>query len=164
MAQTTHTRVVYINNGEHDNPHELPKENSEGSLNLDNTVYTHTDLATKLVEEIEKLEYMYQHFQDCEKIHKIDPQVPTEHIDDTLYPQINNDLTSTQCAFNIIPTNTEVETNKSTEETPQNNTGIDFHSKHKNRDTVGDAHIQYHNFDNGDAFTYKDKYTALFSI
>ena len=25
----------------------------------------------------------------------------------------------------------------------------------------GDAHIQYHDFDNGDAFVYKDKYTAL---
>ena len=69
--------------------------------------------------------------------------------------------TSTQCPFNIIPTNTEVETDKPSEETPQNNTGIHFHSKHNYRDTFGDAHIQYHNFDNGDAFTYKDKYTAL---
>ena len=92
MAQTIHTRAVNINKREHDNPHELPKENSEGSLNIDNAVYTHTDLATKLLEEIEKLEYIYQHFQDCEKIHEIDPQVPTEHIDHTLYPQINNDI------------------------------------------------------------------------
>ena len=69
--------------------------------------------------------------------------------------------TSTQCAFNIIPTNTEVETDKPMEETPQNNTSIHFHSKPKYRDTFGDVHIQYHNFDNGDAFTYKDKYTAL---
>ena len=84
--------MVYINNEEHDNPHELPKENSEGSLNTDNAVYTHTDLATKLPEEIEKLEYIYQHFQDCEKIHEIDPQIPTEHVDDTLYPQINSDI------------------------------------------------------------------------
>ena len=84
--------MVYINNGEHDNPNELPKENLEGSLNIDNAIYTHTDLATKLPEEIKKLEYMYQHFQDCEKIHEIDPQVPIEHIDDTLYPQVNNDI------------------------------------------------------------------------
>ena len=28
-------------------------------------------------------------------------------------------------------------------------------------DTFGDAHVQYHDFDNSDAFTYKDKYTAL---
>ena len=39
--------------------------------------------------------------------------------------------TSTQCAFNIIPTNTEMETDKLTEKTPQNNTSIHFHSKHK---------------------------------
>ena len=45
------------------------------------------------------------------------------------------------------------------QEIPQNNTGIHFHSKH--RDTFRDAHIQHHNFDNVDAFTYKDKYTAL---
>ena len=49
--------------------------------------------------------------------------------------------TSTQCAFNIIPTNTEVETDKLTEEIPQNNTGIHFHGKHKCRGTFGGAHI-----------------------
>ena len=76
--------MVCINDGEHENPHELPKENSEGSLNTDNAVYLHIDLVTKLPEEIEKLEYIYQHFQDCKKVHKIDPQVPIEHIDDTL--------------------------------------------------------------------------------
>ena len=84
--------MVYINKGEHDNPHELTKENSEGSLNTDNAVYTHTDFATKLPEEIEKLEYIYQHFQDCEKIHEIDPHVQMEQINDTVYPQINNDM------------------------------------------------------------------------
>ena len=84
--------MVYINKGEHDNPHECPKENSEGSLNTDNAVYTHTEFATKLPEEIEKLEYIYQHFQDCEKIHEIDPHLLTEQIDDTVYPQINNDI------------------------------------------------------------------------
>ena len=62
MAQTINTTMIYINNGEHDNSHELPKENLEGSLNTDNAVYTHTDLATKLPKEIEKLEYIYQHF------------------------------------------------------------------------------------------------------
>ena len=65
--------MVYINNGEYDNPHEHPKENLEGSLNKENAVYIHTDLATKLPEEMEKLEYIYQHFKDCEKIHKTDP-------------------------------------------------------------------------------------------
>ena len=35
------------------------------------------------------MEYIYQHFQDCEKINEIDPHLPPEQIDDTVYPQIN---------------------------------------------------------------------------
>ena len=69
--------------------------------------------------------------------------------------------TSTQCAFNVIPSNLETEAENHTEKTSQNNTSIHFHSKHKYRDTFGDAHIQYHDFNSGDAFTYKNKYTAL---
>ena len=69
--------------------------------------------------------------------------------------------TSTQCAFNITPSNLDTESKKDMNDTPQNNTGIHFYSKYKYRDTFGDAHIQYHDFDNGDAFIYKDKYTAL---
>ena len=69
--------------------------------------------------------------------------------------------TFTPCEFNITPDSTEIEPEKPIEEITRNNTGIHFHSKHKYRDTFGDTHVQYHNFDNGDAFTYKDKYTAL---
>ena len=39
--------------------------------------------------------------------------------------------------------------------------GIHSKSKHKYRDVFGDANIQYHDFDNGDALTFTDKYTAL---
>ena len=46
-------------------------------------------------------------------------------------------------------------------DTPQNNTGIHFYSKHKYRGTFGDSNIQDHDFDNGDVFVYKDKYAAL---
>ena len=49
--------------------------------------YTTPDVCVPL-----KLEYIYQHFQDCEKIHEKDPHIPTEQIDDTVYPQINNDI------------------------------------------------------------------------
>ena len=69
--------------------------------------------------------------------------------------------TSTQCAFNITPSSLETESEKGTNDIPQNNNGIQFYSKHKYRDTFGDAHVQYHDFDNGDAFIYKYKYTAL---
>ena len=49
--------------------------------------------------------------------------------------------TSTQCAFNMTPLNLETESEKDMSDTPQNNTGIHFYSKHKYRDTFGDAHI-----------------------
>ena len=46
----------------------------------------------KLPEEIEKLEYTYQHFQDNEKVHETDSQVLIENTDNTLYPHIYNDI------------------------------------------------------------------------
>ena len=233
--------MVYINKGELDNPHELPKDNLEGFLDAIHHDYTHTDIPPKMPEEMEKLEYIYQHFQDHEKIYKTDPQVTSEQIDDTLYPQINNDIdnglfenvidsyylnsqirddfqctktcythdttastlypnppctltydhisqqldslaeteqqqtvytneadaslfttyTATPCAFNIIPSDLETEFLNDVHDHSHNNTGIHFYSKHKYRDTFGDAHVQYHDFDNGDAFIYKDKYMAL---
>ena len=84
--------MVYINKGELDNPHEFPKENLEGSLDTIYTDYTHTDIPPKLPEEIEKLENIYQHFQDREKIYETNLQVTTEQTDDTLYSQIDNDI------------------------------------------------------------------------
>ena len=39
--------------------------------------------------------------------------------------------------------------------------GIHSQSKHKYRNDFGDSNIQYHDFNNGDALTFKDKYTAL---
>ena len=38
--------------------------------------------------------------------------------------------------------------------------GIHLQSKHKYRNVFGDLNIQY-DFNNGDALTFKDKYTAL---
>ena len=78
--------MVYISNRKCDNPHELPKDYLEGSLDTVYHDYTHTDIPSKIPGEIEKLEYIYQHFQDHEKIHETDPQVTKEQIDDTLYP------------------------------------------------------------------------------
>ena len=39
--------------------------------------------------------------------------------------------------------------------------GIYLQSKHKYRNVFDDSNIQYHDFNNGDALTFKDKYTAL---
>ena len=70
--------MVYINKVEHDNPHELPKENLEGSLDMVYNDYTHTDIPPKVPDKIEKLEYIYQHFQDHKKVYKTNLQVTTE--------------------------------------------------------------------------------------
>ena len=69
--------------------------------------------------------------------------------------------TSTLCAFNIIPSDLETEFPNDVHDDSHNNTGIHSYSKHKYGDTFGDAHIQYHDFDYGDAFVYKDEYMAL---
>ena len=55
--------MVYINNGEHDNPHELPKDNLEGSLDAVYSDYTHTDIRPKIPEKIEKLEHTKNTFK-----------------------------------------------------------------------------------------------------
>ena len=39
--------------------------------------------------------------------------------------------------------------------------GIHLQSKHKFRNVFSDSNIQYHDFDNGDVLTFKDKYMAL---
>ena len=39
--------------------------------------------------------------------------------------------------------------------------GIHLQSKHKYRNVFGDSNIQNHDFNNGDALTFKDKYTTL---
>ena len=84
--------MVYINKGDHDDPHGLPKDNLEGSQDIVHHDYAHIDIPPKMPEEIEKLEYIYQHFLDHKKVYESDPQVTTEPIHDTLYPQIDNDI------------------------------------------------------------------------
>ena len=197
--------------------------------------YTHDDS--------EKLFYIYQHFQDNEKIHQIKPESDLSTTDDdSLYPYINNNIeyglfedivdsyyldsqikndfecdqdcysqyrdptnddSSNTCthdyyhiAQNIqdLTDNTQQNNLHSMEEhassfTDDTDTHCDysisdhtldtenvnethtdfmpkyptFHSqrKHVYRDTFGDAHIQYHDFDNQDLLTFRDKYTTL---
>ena len=69
--------------------------------------------------------------------------------------------TTTPCDYNIsidMPTSNNPQENKiNTIQSRQ----IHSKSKHKYRDVFGNSNIQYHDFDNGDALTFKDKYTAL---
>ena len=72
------------------------------------------------------------------------------------------DDTDTHCDFSIRDHTLD------TENVNDTHTGLApkypaIHSQrnHAHRDTFGDAHIQYHDFDNQDSLTYRDKYTAL---
>ena len=40
----------------------------------------------------QKLDYIYQHFQDNKKIYESDPELARYENDNTLYPHINNDI------------------------------------------------------------------------
>ena len=40
----------------------------------------------------QKLDYIYQHFQDNEKVHEFDPNLASYENNNTLYPHINNNI------------------------------------------------------------------------
>ena len=65
--------------------------------------------------------------------------------------------TTTTCDFNITEDTLDLESISNSKIL----LGIHSQSKQKYRNTFGNSNIQYHNFDNGDALTFKDKYTAL---
>ena len=194
-------------------------------------------------DDFKKLLYIYQHFQDSEKIHQTKPESKQIALDDdSLYPHVNNDIeyglfedilhsyyldsqikddfqcdydcysqhrdpmtdnysnacthdyhhitqsiqdltdstqqntlhslesntssfaddTDTHCNFSIIDHTLDTENinDVHTDITPKYPT-IHSQRKHTYRDTLGDAHIQYHDFDNQDSPTFRDKYTAL---
>ena len=88
-----HSLAVYIPKGEHDDPHELPQQQDlEGSTKIDHTLYSHADNITPTPNSSQKLEYIYQHFQENEKEYESDPRLATDEVDSTLYPYINNDI------------------------------------------------------------------------
>ena len=88
-----HSQVVYIPKGEHDDPHELPQQQDLGcSTKIDHTLYSHVDTVMPSPKSSQKLEYIYQHFQENEKVHESDPNLATGETDNTLYPHINNNI------------------------------------------------------------------------
>ena len=69
--------------------------------------------------------------------------------------------TTTPCDYNI---GIDMQNSNNSHENKSNtilSRRIHSKSKHKYRDVFGDSNIQYHDFDNGDALTLTDKYTAL---
>ena len=88
-----HNKVVYIHEGEHDNPHGPPQQQYlEGSIGSDHTLYSHTAISSPKIDSFKKLEYIYQHFQDSEKIYESHPDAARHETNNTLYPHINNDI------------------------------------------------------------------------
>ena len=234
--------MVYIHKGEHDDPHGLlQQQDLEGSTETEHTLYSHTASSTPEIDSFNKLTYIYQHFQDSEKIYESDPEAVRHETDNTVYPHINNDIeyglfedvinsyyldsqikdnfncnqecytdiqqtqqqqqltpcthacdhitqhinnlddhtqqntlytmeenasiftsdTATPCDYNItkdVQNSDTISEGKSKTISPM---GIHLQSKHKYRNVFGDSNIQYHDFNNGDALTFKDKYTAL---
>ena len=76
---TNHNKVAYIHKGEHDNPSKLPKQQySQGSTEIEHTLYSHTANSPSEIDSFKKLEYIYQHFQDSEKIYESDPDIVTQ--------------------------------------------------------------------------------------
>ena len=206
-------------------------------------MYSHQTDPPKESDDFKKLFYIYQHFQDSEKIHQTEPeskQIASD--DDSLYPHVNNDIeyglfedivdsyyldsqikdnfqcdhdcysqhrdlmsdnysnacthdfhhitqsvqdltdstqqnilhslegnaslfaddTDTRCDFSIINHTLDTENTNDIHPcfVPKFPT-IHSQTKHTYRDTFSDAHIQYHDFDNQDSLTFRDKYTAL---
>ena len=72
------------------------------------------------------------------------------------------DDTDTHCDYSISDhtSDTENVNETHTDFVPKYPT-IHSQRKHVYRDTFGNAHIQYHDFNNQDSLTFRDKYTAL---
>ena len=69
--------------------------------------------------------------------------------------------TAAPCDYNItngVQNSDTISENKSKIVSPM---GVHSQSKHKYRNVFGDSNIQYHDFNNGDALTFQDKYTVL---
>ena len=88
-----HNKVVYIHKGEHDDPHGLPQQQDlEGSTETEHTLYSHTASSSHEIGSFKKLEYIYQHFQNSEKIYESDPDAVRHETHNNLYPHIKDDI------------------------------------------------------------------------
>ena len=71
--------------------------------------------------------------------------------------------TAIPCDFNITKDTLDLEINSKCKSNFQTLSGIHSQSKHKYTNTFGDSNIQYHDFDNGNALTFKDKYIDYYN-
>ena len=72
------------------------------------------------------------------------------------------DDADTLCDFSIVDHNSDTENTTDTHaHLAPKYPSIHSQRKHAYRNTFGDSHIQYHDFDNQDSLTFKDKYMTL---
>ena len=69
--------------------------------------------------------------------------------------------TTTPCHYNITTDMLNLDNPQESKTNITQPMGIHSQWKHKYKNVFGDSNIQYHNFNNGDALTFKDKYTTL---
>ena len=113
-------------------------------------------------------------------MHQIEPECePIATDDDSLYPYVNNDIEyrlfedivdsyyldsqikdDFQCDHDCYSQYRDLTNDTHTCLTPKY-PSIHSQRKHAYRNTFGDSHIQYHDFDNQDSLTFRDKYMAL---
>ena len=63
-------------------PMSPPQIESEGCDTSQNTLYSHQINSAKESDDSKKLFYIYQHFQDSEKMHQIEPESDWSTTDD----------------------------------------------------------------------------------
>ena len=69
--------------------------------------------------------------------------------------------TTTPCDYNITTDIQNLDKHQENKTNTKQPMGIHSQSKHKYRNVFRDSNIQYNDFNNGDALTFKDKYMAL---
>ena len=121
----------------------------------------YTDIKqTQLEQQLTPCTHVYYHI--TQHINSLDDTIQQN----TLYTMkedasLFTSNTATPCDYNItkvVQNSDNISKGKSKITTPM---GIHLQSKHKYRNVFGNSNIQYHDFNNGDALTFKDKYTAL---
>ena len=126
----------------------------------DSDCYTQTNQSTK-DDQPNMCTHDYQHI--AQNIYDLND--PTQQ--NKLYLNEENvlsftDDTDTQCDYSISAHTPDIfNTNDNHTSLTPTHTAAHSQQKHAYRDTFSDAHIQYHEFDNKDLLTVKDKYTAL---
>ena len=128
----------------------------------DHNCYTNTQqkqqdqLLTPCTHAYDHNDHITQHINNLE-----DPTqqhtLHTQKVDASLFTTD----TTTLCDYNIINDVLSSDTILESKSIITQPMGIHSQSIHKYRNVFGDLNIQYHDFNNGDALTFKDKYTAL---